>query len=232
MYIQFLSVWMGMYYTPWPMCTIDQARTILRNARDAVTTAQKIWSRQHHDIEQVLLNVGEADLEGCLIGGSTVLSEKLYRATLTILDENVAIETSMANMLRVHCLLGLARLLIVRNDPGDDMSAEARDALNILSSINPDQLSVLTGMSHAYHVCMSRQLIADACIRSGRPEDAGSFLAEAVRGKLYVFIMFFFILTMANFRLCSFTQTFLEILMPRLLWLRSIYALLLVNQPI
>jgi hypothetical protein len=204
MYVHFLSVWMGMYYTPWPMCTIDQARSILRNARDAITTAQKNWSRQDHDIEQVLLNAGEADLEGCLIGGSTVLSEKLYRATLTILDETVAIETIMANLLRVHCLLGLARLLIVRNDPGDDnvIAAEewARDALNTLSSINPNQLSVLSGMSHAYHVCTSRQLIADACIRSGRPEDAGSFLSEAVRGKFCVFIMFLILPTMANFR--------------------------------
>ena len=95
-------------------------------------------------------------------------------------------------MLQVHCLLGLARLSVLRSDPPDAVVTDelARDDLNILVSLDgrhhdeQSQNSVLM-LSRAYHICISRQLIADACIRSSRPEDAGSFLLEAVRGKYF-----------------------------------------------
>jgi hypothetical protein len=160
-----------------------------------------LWARRGSFVEQAMLDVGEADLEGCLRGGSTSLSEKLYRQSLHTLDKNVGSSTAIVGRnviikrtLHVHCLLGLARILISRNDPGDAVAAEelSRDALAILLSLDcnrhdeQSQTSVLTGLSRAYHICISRQLIADACIRSFRPEDAGSFLAEAVRGKRFL----------------------------------------------
>ena len=193
-YVQFLSAWLGMFHQPWPFCTVDQARTITHNARESVSAARKHWSRRGSDVEQLMLDVGEADLEGCLRGGSTILSEELYRVSLRKLEGTVATpghNTIIQRTLRVHCLLGLARLLIARNDRGDAVTAEelSRDALDILLSLddcgwreNQSQLCIFLDISRAYHVCVSRQLIADACIRSSRPEDAGSFLAEAVRG--------------------------------------------------
>jgi hypothetical protein len=197
-YVQFLSAWLGMFHQPWPFCTVDQARTITRNARESVSAARKHWSRRGSGVEQLMLDVGEADLEGCLRGGSTILSQELYRVSLCKLEGTLGngnTTTDGHNMivkrtLRVHCLLGLARLSISKNDPGDAVAAEefSRDALDILLSLEcsrldeRSQINVFLGMSRAYHICVSRQLIADACIRSSRPEDAGSFLAEAVKG--------------------------------------------------
>jgi hypothetical protein len=199
-YLQFLSAWLGMYHQPWPFCTVDRARIILRNAREAVSAARKLWARRGSFVEEMMLDVGEADLEGCLMGGLASLSEKLYRQSLHTLDKNVGDSKAIVGRnlvfmrtLHVHCLLGLARLLISRNDPGNAVAAEelSRDALDILLSLDcnhhdeQSQTSVLIDISRAYHICVSRQLIADACIRSFRPEDAGSFLAEAVRGKFF-----------------------------------------------
>ncbi len=132
------------------------------------------------------------------------MSEELYRVSLRKLEGTVGngnMTTDGHNIifkrtLRVHCLLRLARLLISRNDPGDAVASEklSRNALDILLSLDDcswrdkqSQLHVFLVMSRAYHICLSRQLIADACIRSSRPEDAGSFLAEAVRGTCVVF---------------------------------------------
>ena len=139
------------------------------------------------------------------MGGFANVSDKLYRQAMTILEENndklEVIARGVKAMIKVHCLLGLARLSVSRNDSCDAVVAEdlARDALKILSSVNPsdhtEQQSVvllsiyawnapsLNQLSNSYHVCASRQLVADACIRSSRPEDAREFLTEAVKGE-------------------------------------------------
>ena len=206
-YIQFLSAWSGMYDSPWPFCAVGQARSIVRNARESMATANKVWGRHSSlsIIEQVMLDIGEADLEGVLMGGFANVSDKLYRQAMTILEENndklEVIARGVKAMIKVHCLLGLARLSLSRNDSCDAVVAEdlARDALKILSSVNPsdhtEQQSVvllsiyawnapsLGQLCQSYHVCASRQLVADACIRSSRPEDAREFLTEAVKGE-------------------------------------------------
>ena len=206
-YIQFLSAWSGMYDSPWPFCAVGQARSIVRNARESMATANKVWGRHSSlsIIEQVMLDIGEADLEGVLMGGFANVADKLYRQAMTILEENndklEVIARGVKAMIKVHCLLGLARLSLSGNDSCDAVVAEdlARDALKILSSVNPsdhtEQQSVvllsiyawnapsLNQLSNSYHVCASRQLVADACIRSSRPEDAREFLTEAVKGE-------------------------------------------------
>lgn len=206
-YIQFLSAWSGMYHSPWPFCTLGQARTILRNARDSLSIAGKVWGRDSSSmIEQLMLDVGEADLEGGLMGGFKNVSEKLYRQAMDMLEEKegeLAMDDNIKGMMKVHCLLGLARLSL-SNDSSDAVVAEelARDALDILSSVDSSRryeqrehpvllciyvLSVpsLSQLSHSYHICASRQLVAVACIRSSRPEDARKFLTDAVKGKSF-----------------------------------------------
>ena len=201
-YIQFLSAWSGLYHSPWPICTVGQARTILRNAREAMASASKVWGRDTMSIEQVLLDIAEADLEGCLMGGFENVSEKLYRQTLSSLEDQSSMDDHIKEMLKVHCLLGLARLSLSSDSFDATTEAEelARQALDILASLSdssqngssssPILLCIyawndpsLSQLSHSYHVCASRQLVADACIRSSRPEDARMFLTEAVKGK-------------------------------------------------
>jgi len=203
-YLQFLSAWSGLYHSPWPFCTVGQARTILRNARETMASASKVWGRDAMSIEQVLLDIAEADLEGYLMGGFENVSEKLYRQTLSTLeesDDHSSIDDHIKEMLKVHCLLGLARLSLSSDSFGATTQAEelARQALDILASLSdssqhgsgsPILLCIyawnvpsLSQLSHSYHVCAARQLVADACIRSSRSEDARLFLTEAVKGK-------------------------------------------------
>jgi len=201
-YLQFLSAWSGLYHSPWPFCTVGQARTILRNAREIMASASKVWGRDTMSIEQILLDIAEADLEGCLMGGFENLSEKLYRQTLSTLEDQSSIDGHIKEILKVHCLLGLVRLSLSSYSSGSTNESEelARQALDILASpsessqhgsgSSPILLCIyawnhpsLSQLSHSYHVCESRQLVADACIRSSRPEDARVFLTEAVKGK-------------------------------------------------
>mmetsp|Transcript_4491 Transcript_4491/g.10140 ORF Transcript_4491/g.10140 Transcript_4491/m.10140 type:complete len:1850 (-) Transcript_4491:1250-6799(-) len=202
-YIQFLSAWSGMYHSPWPFCTLGQARTILRNAREALSVAGKVWGRDSSSIiEKLMLDVGEADLEGSLMGGFKNVSEKLYRQAMNMLEENevkLVIYGSIKGMLKIHCLLGLAKLSL-SSDSSDAVVAEdlARNALDILLSLDSSHhdeqsdspvllcmyawsVPSLSQLSHSYHICVSRQLVADACIRSSRPEDARRFLTDAVK---------------------------------------------------
>lgn len=203
-YVQFLSAWSGLYHSPWPFCTVGQARTILRNAREAMASVSKVWGRNTMSIiEQLMLDIGEADLEGCLMGGFENVSEQLYRQTLSTLEESngqSSIDGHVREMLKVHCLLGLARLSLSSDSSGATTQAEelARNALDILASLSDSSqqsdspillciyawnVPFLNKLSHSYHVCASRQLVADACIRSSRSEDARMFLTEAVKGK-------------------------------------------------
>ena len=204
-YVQFLSAWSGMYHSPWPFCTVGQARDIVRNARETSSVASKAWGRDSSSIiEQLMLDIGEADLEGCLMGGFRNVSEKLYRRVIAILEKKEEhVTPHVCSMLKVHCLLGLARLSL-SSDVCDAAAAEAlaRDALKILSLVEKDDFveSVTTPavlciyawsvhslkqLSYSYHVCASRQLVADACIRSSRPDDARILLIQAVEGKYF-----------------------------------------------
>lgn len=206
-YIQFLSAWSGMYQTPWPFCTLSQGRSIVRNARDSISVASKAWGRRPSSIiERLLLDIGEADLEGILVGGFTDVAEKLYRKTLmSLTEENSGIIPTMAGsnnikeILQVHCFVGLARISLSRDSDTDLAEKLAQNALAILQSDSSGQkvhrsdmpalvciyawsCLPLSQKSHSFHVCSARQLVAEACIIS-RPEDARLFLTQAVEGK-------------------------------------------------
>ena len=205
-YMQFLSAWSGMYLSPWPFCTIAQARSIVQNAREMLYASGKIWGRQTSwEVEHMLLNIGEADLESGFTGGFVKESDKLYNQALKTLSE-IRLTKGMT-LLKAHCLLGLSKIYLFSSmDNLNDLAilststvtAEeyARSALNILSSLDPTNCQsancimiciyawsapLLNGLSCSYHVCTSRQLTAEACIRSSRPEDALSFLSDAVK---------------------------------------------------
>eukprot|EP00584_Thalassiosira_punctigera_P005733 CAMPEP_0172534280 /NCGR_PEP_ID=MMETSP1067-20121228/6705_1 /TAXON_ID=265564 ORGANISM="Thalassiosira punctigera, Strain Tpunct2005C2" /NCGR_SAMPLE_ID=MMETSP1067 /ASSEMBLY_ACC=CAM_ASM_000444 /LENGTH=1832 /DNA_ID=CAMNT_0013319057 /DNA_START=41 /DNA_END=5539 /DNA_ORIENTATION=+ len=199
-YLRFLSAWSGMYRSPWPFCALGQARAVLQNAREARSIAGKVWGRVTSSVvEQALLDVGEADLEGGLTGGFRDVSETLYRRAIDSLEKEglPAVEGCVMGMIKVHCLLGLAGLSLSGGGSSDALAAEelTRSALHILSTlasnshqdgspvlcIYPWSVPSLGRLSHSYHVCAARQLVAEACLRSSRPEDARSFLMDAVK---------------------------------------------------
>jgi len=152
------------------------------------------------------LDIGEADLEGILVGGFTDVAEKLYRKTLmSLTEENSGIIPTMAGsnnikeILQVHCFIGLARISLSRDSDTDLAEKLAQNALAILQSDSSGQKEHRSDMpalvciyawsclplsqkSHSFHVCSARQLVAEACIIS-RPEDARLFLTQAVEGK-------------------------------------------------
>lgn len=204
-YIQFLSAWSGMYQSPWPFCTLTQARTIVRNARESLSVASKMWGRCPPSIlERIMLDIGEADLEGILVGGFKDVAENIYRKALNTLAEEISLSVAgneyIKEILRVHCFTGLARIYLSRDSNADLTEKLARNALTILQSESIGQngkrrncpaflcifawtLVTLSQQSYSYHVCSARQLVAEACIQS-RPEDARSFLTQAVGGKV------------------------------------------------
>eukprot|EP00985_Skeletonema_marinoi_P013908 scaffold6999_cov194-Skeletonema_marinoi.AAC.2 len=198
-YLHFLSVWSGMYLSPWPFCNVGQARTILKQARDALRLSTKYWGRRPSNLEQVLLDIGEADLENGLLGGNTCASDQLYHHALKNLEGKDGGDTSVNDFargsLRVQCLIGLAKQSL---SSGDSKVAEtqARSALDLLLSSDPtlNQGDVptllcsytwcapaLNQLSYSHQLCSSRQLVAEACIQSSRFDDARSFLTDAVK---------------------------------------------------
>ncbi|KAL7443850.1 hypothetical protein ACHAXM_009001 [Skeletonema potamos] len=198
-YINFLSVWSGVYMSPWPFCNVGQARTVLKQARDALRLASRYWGRRSSKLEEVLLDIGEADLENGLIGGNIDTSGQLYRRALAELEErdgdDVSMNDSVRGKLKVQCLVGLAQQCLTSGD-SEVAETHARSALDLLLSSDttlhqgdiPTLLCsyswsapVLNQLSHSHQLCSSRQLVAEACIQSSRFDDAHSFLTDAVK---------------------------------------------------
>ncbi|KAL7555265.1 hypothetical protein ACHAWF_018923, partial [Thalassiosira exigua] len=192
-YLQFLSAWSGLHLSAWPFCAVGQARAVVRSARESLAVSTKAWGRKSAIVERVLLDAGEADLEGGLPGGFGDKSESLYRRAMASAEEG-GLEEYILQVLRVHCLVGLAKLAL-SNDASGAAETLVREALDALSAMDacegverlcllcicPWTASWLSKLCRSYHVCVSRQIIADACLRSSRPEDARAFLTNAVK---------------------------------------------------
>ena len=182
----------------------------MRNAREALSVANKMWGRCPSTMERLMLDIGEADLEGTLVGGSLDVVEKMYRKVLTTLTEDAVLlmaeSDRIKEILQVHCLIGLARISLSRDRDNDLTEKLARTALTTVLPESSDhsgrshdmptllciytwKLVTLRQLSHSYHICSARQLVAEACIQS-RPDDACSFLTQAVSGtfKLHQFM--------------------------------------------
>jgi superkiller protein 3 len=192
-YLHFLSVWSGIYLSPWPYCNVGQARTVLKQARDALRLGEKFWGRRSSKLEQVLLDIGEADLENVLLGGNADVSRQLYTQALDNLDGMNGYDI-IRGQLKSVCLIGLAKLCLSAGT-SETAEAHARSALDLLLSLGsthnrdaPNLLCLyswsnlsLNNLSHSHQLCSSRQLVAEACIQSSRFDDAQSFLTDAVK---------------------------------------------------
>ena len=69
-YLLFLVCWSGMFCSPWSFFNVSQARSLIRCVRENTNHAIEIWGRKATGIEEILLDIGEADSEcGYLSGG-------------------------------------------------------------------------------------------------------------------------------------------------------------------
>lgn len=196
-FLQFISAWSGLYMTPWPFCNLGQGRTILRNARDSLVQAGKVWGREvGSDLEEIVLSIGEADLEGGITGGFVEKAKQLYKQALEALA-SLDIGDGGVRLLRVHCLVGLSRISSLN---GIDSERYARAALDSLSEMEAARSSrcalicvyawdeiLLNNFARSYHDSLSRQLVAETLIRSARLDEAHSFLLDAVKSTPFNF---------------------------------------------
>jgi tetratricopeptide (TPR) repeat protein len=196
-FLQFLSGWSGLYANPWPFCNLGQARLIIRNARDSLQEARKVWGRETGiSVENVVLDIAEADLEGGLTGGFVPNAEGLYKQSMekiTSNDDCIGISRTGMRLLHAHCLIGLARISVMSDTTQSEQYA--RDAIDILNESKTEETkrcnctliclyawddASLSNFAHSYHECASLQLVAESLIRSSRLEEARSFLCDAV----------------------------------------------------
>ena len=195
-FLQCIFAWLGLYLNSWPFCNLGQGRMILRNARESLIQSAKVWGREMgHGVENLLLDIAEADLESGITGGFVEDAKELYEKALGAIESNatsLGVSSHGLGLLKSHCLLGLARLSLVSET---DLSEKySREALAVWGNIKTDGMKTqrsllcvyawddvsLSASARSYHGCASRQLVAEALIRSSRFEEARSFLNDAV----------------------------------------------------
>jgi len=198
-FLQFTSAWSGLYMNPWPFCNLGQGRTILRNARDSLVQAAKVWGREvGSNLEDIVLGIGEADLEGGITGGFVQRAKQLYEESLGAL-ESLDVGDGGVKLLRAHCLVGLSRISSMNDVDSERYARAALDTLSAIESegarssrcalicVYPWDERLLSIFARSYHESLSRQLVAEQLIRSTRLDEAHSFLRDAVESAPFNF---------------------------------------------
>lgn len=196
-FLMFLNVWSGLRHSPWSSCNVSQARALLRIARLSVSQASTDWGRGPSALENLFLDMGEADAEGAfLAGGLGQLSKKRYN---TCLEQTSRLsEPDQIHLVKAHCLAGLSRLTLA-GALGQDGSLEspksvaalseefARLSLREAEQMNPRRSNgIYLGdssslhLSKAFHKSLARQFVADSLLRAGDLGNAEAFLEAAV----------------------------------------------------
>jgi tetratricopeptide (TPR) repeat protein len=190
-----LLAWSGFQQTPWAFCTAPEARLIHKLAEQSITQAKLEWGRPIAVIEQIVLDLAQADLEsGLLAGGFRSVASTLYHATLKSLEApDPGITDVFQAVLKSHCLIGLTKIELLDNQgPEKDSAAEtfAQQSIQELSDLSLDQDVAPTYLWKSpnatlsfvkLHFSISRQLVADSLVRIGRSQEARKFLEDAVR---------------------------------------------------
>jgi tetratricopeptide (TPR) repeat protein len=199
-FLEFLVSWSGIHQSPWQFCRLSEARKQIRKARTCLERATSDWGRSASPLEAILLDLGEADVEGTsFTGGMISDAKKLYEQVLDAVDQCSGLESVHRDLIRSRCYSGLATLAL--NHPGSEefesfgeiskeSDAIARKGLDLLqelslgSEVSPFCLwgsQSATESAIRFQVAKSRQLIADALIRRGSATEAQKFLEDAVQ---------------------------------------------------
>ena len=198
-YFDFLVAWSGICRQPWQYVTISEARLLLSRARDCVSTALKCCGRVISWIEEVALNLGQAEMEGAaFVGGLLEDAGKLYNRVLESTDRHIDEDIQdflLCRIIRTRCFAGLSTLYI-RGGFDNESSTQpllgqdyAERSLRELQEYTPQTYPELLYMwsfrgvvesSVCYQLASSRQLVAESLIRGGNDQDAKRFLEDAV----------------------------------------------------
>lgn len=172
-----LLSWSGLFRTPWEFCILPEARSMVQRARRMLKQAILSCNRKPLAIEEILLDVAEADAE---VSGLKDRACQLYQRTLgsALLKENHAALVYV----RARCYLGLARI-------ADDTATDwAGKGLKELQAMSPDEGALfiwknvgIQNTSLSFQIALSRHLIAGNLVAVGRFQEAGEFLQEAVK---------------------------------------------------
>jgi len=194
-YMQFLTSWSGLFQSSWSQCNISEARSIIGYVRSSASDLKALWGRKLRPIEEILLDIGEADSEcGVLQGGMLPLSRRLYYNALQKLG--AAPGSTISIVLKAHCESFQLRMK-------SSQVAEVSDALCILQdyeeTMKLSKLELCTLLCHevddrfycwtsesikyaiGYHVSLQRHFLADILLKAAKVQDAQSILEEAVK---------------------------------------------------
>jgi tetratricopeptide (TPR) repeat protein len=199
-FLEFLVSWSGIHQSPWQFCSLSEARNLVKKARDCLERATTDWGRSASPLERILLDLGQADVEGTsFTGGMIGDARKLYAQVIDAVDQLTNLESFHGDLIRSRCYSGLAYMALNHQDSeefesvsekGEGPDSIARMGLDLLqqmslnSEVSPFYLwgsQSATESAIRFQVAKTRQLIADALIRNGSAREAQKFLEDAVQ---------------------------------------------------
>ena len=181
---QCLISWDGLKAMAWSFSTVAEARRLIKEARICLKQAQDQWNRPISELEQLLLDLAQADAEGGLLsGGFSNEATKLYESVLSRL-EHTSLTSDQISLLKTVCLSGLAR--VSQSDQETSVAEKrSRESLSMISDVGDcDGLYLWSHQAmnrcSKFQLNIARQLVADCLVRSGNPGEARALLEEAV----------------------------------------------------
>jgi len=195
-FLEFLVCWSGLHQRPWPFCAMAEARNVVSKARVCLQLAEKKWGRySFDDREESLLDLALADAERSSSGGLLKESRNLYYKIISRFDT----ESLCSAIVMVRCYAGLigiasgnlndACLADISDVNGRSSEGLARLNLQLIQSVKPLNESTplyfwrsrdATVSALRFQLAAARQQVADCLIRKDRPDEALSFLEDAV----------------------------------------------------
>jgi tetratricopeptide (TPR) repeat protein len=192
-----LDTWSGFQQTPWCHCTVAQARTLIKIARSSLSKAATDFGRKTSHFEAIVLDLAEADAESGILGsGLNKIARTIYQRCLS--QASTLQITNHVHIVKSHCLLGLSRLALIEltesseNTTSLDPELEAAESYATSSLWETNQMILPEATSFCmislntfeairkFHRSFSRQLTAEAMLRSGKPSEAESLLLAAM----------------------------------------------------
>eukprot|EP00977_Amphora_coffeiformis_P026798 scaffold30342_cov157-Amphora_coffeaeformis.AAC.5 len=197
-----LLSWSGFFRTSWEFCIVPEARIMIQKSRLVLDRAQSMYKRRALAIENILLDLAEADIESSTLKGKAL---ELYRKTADSSDAQQ--DSVLSALVRAKCHLSIARLEPKKEaESGNDMTIRAKESLSALQSLasNDSPLCIwkFPGIQHAairFQIVLSRQFIAEVLVQVGRLQEAGDAVKDAPSDQVASFALGSFLLRMVFF---------------------------------
>lgn len=183
-YLDCMLAWNGMFSEPWTYCTLPQARSLIRRAKEDLTNNE--WGRKVSSQEECFVALAEADVEGFAFAGGLLQVAKSCCSQVLKIAERLP-----QDMIR-GLFLAKARAILVRiqtkEGPAEATEKQAREALDLVSSMNGEigdkplglWKSKSAGVSAiSFQIAALRQLVASLLVSNGQESKAEELLRDA-----------------------------------------------------